>query len=226
MRRPTMWRSSEAEWSTKDGARSGEEYLLERTLFRRNLHVTWLVIIRIRSGMLGKPSLSRRLILVVGANKVSKTGVGTMQRPASTIESIIWTSYTPRSVSSLASTASSAASRTSAPNPKPGAAGALPVLVIADGRSKPCLDLRSHDCALRFGIEYPTFGLGRAKTNDPTCDVLPEPQPQGPRRAESLRHCLAQQSLPAGPPRRCGHGALRPHRGAAVRVDAGRRRIA
>ncbi len=30
-----------------------------------------------------------------------------------------------------------------------------------------------HDCALSFGIEYPTFGLGRAKTNDPTCDVLP-----------------------------------------------------
>ena len=46
------------------------------------------------------------------------------------------------------------------------------VLVVRDGRSEPCFDLRSHDCALSFGIEYPTLGLGRAKTNDPTCDIL------------------------------------------------------
>jgi hypothetical protein len=55
---------------------------------------------------------------------------------------------------------------------KVAAASALPVLVIGDGRSKPCLDLRSQDCALCFGIEYPTLGLCRAKTNDSTCDVL------------------------------------------------------
>jgi hypothetical protein len=56
---------------------------------------------------------------------------------------------------------------------KVSAASALPVLVIDDGRSKPCLDLRTYDCALSFGVEDPTLGLSRAKTNNPTCHVLP-----------------------------------------------------
>ena len=167
-----MWRSSEAEWSTKDGARSGEEYLLERALFRRNLHVTWLVIIRIRSGVLGKPSLSRRLILVVGANKYRKPGRD--DAAASQHDRIHHLDELHTALGFIARLHGVKRRKQDlCAQSKPGAAGALPVLVIADGRSKPCLDLRSHDCALSFGIEYPTFGLGRAKTNDPTCDVLP-----------------------------------------------------
>jgi hypothetical protein len=50
---------------------------------------------------------------------------------------------------------------------------ALAVLVVPAGGSQPHLDDCSHDRSLLSSVEYPTLCLSRAKTNDPTCHVLP-----------------------------------------------------
>jgi hypothetical protein len=50
---------------------------------------------------------------------------------------------------------------------------ALPVLVVRAGGSQPHLDDCCHNRSLFFSVEDPTLGLSRAKTNDPTCHVLP-----------------------------------------------------
>ena len=72
------------------------------------------------------------------------------------------------------------------------------MLVVRAGGSQPHLDDCSHNRSLLSSVEYPTLDLGRAKTNDPTCHVLPGFSPEVPVGRNRFGIVQRSKRLPQG----------------------------